>query len=176
MLNPSTTLLNDTTNANVEIVQNSVQHLSGNFFLNIFFQCLSCPWIILVYSVFKISLKKVVRGFRSAEYEGQRLYVRREINMFPGQYCLRYWRVPSEQRRGTTSWWNTTVLKSMAFLLLKAETNFLCFISMYRFKSAVSWFPSFSSKKYWLKIPLLIRAHHTVTFSWLNSRWVCSWD
>ena len=49
MLNPSTTLLNDSSDPNVEILHNSVQHFSRNpsdFSLNVFFQCLSCLWVI----------------------------------------------------------------------------------------------------------------------------------
>ena len=48
VLNPSTTLLNDSSDRNVEIVQDLVQLFSWNFSLNVFFQCLSCFWVILV--------------------------------------------------------------------------------------------------------------------------------
>ena len=65
MLNPSTILLNDSSDANVEILNNSVQHFSQNpfdFSLNVFFECLSCLWVILLHPVFQLFPKKVVRG------------------------------------------------------------------------------------------------------------------
>ena len=97
------------------------------------------------------------------------------MSLSPGKYCLRNSRVLFEQWGGAPSCWNTTVFISMPLFLLNAGTNFLRIISMYRSALTVTWFPSLSSKKYGPKIPLLPIAHHTVTFSWLNGRWVCLW-
>ena len=95
------------------------------------------------------------------------------MSLSPGKYCLRNSRVLFEQWGGAPSCWNTTVFISMPLFLLNAGTNFLRIISMYRSALTVTRFPSLSSKMYGPKIPLLPIAHHTVTFSWLNGRWVC---
>ena len=97
------------------------------------------------------------------------------MSLSPGKHCLRYSRVLFEQWGGAPSCWNTIVSISMPFFLLNARTNFLCIILMYCSMLTVTQFPSLSSKKYGPKIPPLPIAHHSVTFSWLNSWWVCLW-
>ena len=63
VLNPSTTLPNDSSDRNVEIVQDSVQLFSWNFSLNVFFQCLSCFWAILVQAHHFIKKESLVQEF-----------------------------------------------------------------------------------------------------------------
>ena len=97
------------------------------------------------------------------------------MSLSPGKHCLRYSRVLFEQWGGAPSCWNTIVSISMPFFLLNAWTNFLRIILIYCSMLTVTQFPSLSSKKYGPKIPPLPIAHHSVTFSWLNSWWVCLW-
>ena len=55
LLNLSTTLLNDNSNTNIELVHNPGQHFYQYFCLNVLLQCLNCLRVFLVTSVCQIS-------------------------------------------------------------------------------------------------------------------------
>ena len=65
MFDPSPTLLNHGCHPNIELFNNSLQHVSWNspdFSLDIFFQSLNCWRIVLVNSGFQVTPEEVVWG------------------------------------------------------------------------------------------------------------------
>ena len=70
MFDPSTTPLYDSSNSNIKIVHNSIEHFFQNpsdFSSDVVFENLCCLWIVFINSVFQVPPQKIVRGLRSGE-------------------------------------------------------------------------------------------------------------
>ena len=70
MFDPSTTPLYDSSNSNIKIVHNSIEHFLRNpsdFSSDVVFENLCCLWIVFINSAFQVPPQKIVRGLRSRE-------------------------------------------------------------------------------------------------------------
>ena len=65
-----TALLYVSSNSNVKIAQNCIEHFLWNlsgFSSDVVFENLCCLWIVFINSVFQVPPQKIVRGLRSGE-------------------------------------------------------------------------------------------------------------
>ena len=136
----------------------------SDFYSDVIFDNLCCLWIVLINSFFQVVPQKIVRRVEIWGIGWPEVIGSTQDESVP-------WEVLPEEFKC----WNTTVFISMPLFLLNARNDFLRITSMYHSALMVTQFPSLSSKMYCPKILPLPTAHHTVTFSWLNGRWVCLW-
>ena len=67
---PGITLLYDSSNSNIKIAHNCIEHFLWNlsdFSSDVVFENLCCLWIVFINSVFQVPPQKIVRGLRSGE-------------------------------------------------------------------------------------------------------------
>ena len=67
---PGTMLLYDSSNSNIKIAHNCIEHFFWNlsdFSSDVVFKNLCCLWIVFIISVFQVPPQKIVSGLRSGE-------------------------------------------------------------------------------------------------------------
>ena len=169
MFDWSTPPLYDSSNSNIKIVYKSIEHFLQNpsdFYSDVVFDNLYCLWIVFINSFFQVPSQKIVRGGGGWDL-GNRVARGYRFNA--------RWVCPL----GSTAWGIQVLEHHSVHINASLPSQCRNKLSSHHLDVLLCidghTIPIIIFKNVRPKDPPLPIAHYTVTFSWLNGRWVCLW-